>query len=170
LHYDFSGVDAAKNDKDLYGLRYSEFVVPLVKAVQELSAANDAKDAALEVQQKINADLQKQIDELKAMIISNQPSANSQRSTLLASSSLQQNIPNPVTNSTTINYTLPQIHSSAKIIITDKNGKAIKEANISGSGKGSLKVDASLFAGGIYQYSLYADGKLIETKQMVVAR
>jgi hypothetical protein len=37
LNYDFSGVDAAKNNKDLYGLRYAEFVVPLVKAVQELS-------------------------------------------------------------------------------------------------------------------------------------
>ena len=35
LGFDFSGVDAAKNAKDLYGLRYSEFVVPLVKAVQE---------------------------------------------------------------------------------------------------------------------------------------
>jgi hypothetical protein len=40
-HYAFSGVDAAKNDKDLYGLRYSDFVVPLVKAVQELSARNE---------------------------------------------------------------------------------------------------------------------------------
>src|SRR5881409_3833120 len=35
LHYDFSGVDAAKNENDVYGLRYAEFVVPLVKAVQE---------------------------------------------------------------------------------------------------------------------------------------
>ena len=35
LGYDFSGVDAPKNDKDNYGLRYSEFVVPLVKAIQE---------------------------------------------------------------------------------------------------------------------------------------
>ncbi len=33
--YDFSGVDKPKNDKDFYGLRYAEFVVPLVKAVQE---------------------------------------------------------------------------------------------------------------------------------------
>jgi hypothetical protein len=40
LSYDFSGVDAAKNKKDLYGLRYAEFVVPLVKAVQELSEKN----------------------------------------------------------------------------------------------------------------------------------
>lgn len=33
--FDFSGVDAPKNENDLYALRYAEFVVPLVKAVQE---------------------------------------------------------------------------------------------------------------------------------------
>src|SRR5439155_4603107 len=47
LNYDFSGVDAAKNDKDLYGLRYAEFVVPLVKAVQELSQKVEKLEAAL---------------------------------------------------------------------------------------------------------------------------
>ena len=35
IGYDFSGVDKPKNENDLYGLRYGEFVVPLVKAVQE---------------------------------------------------------------------------------------------------------------------------------------
>jgi hypothetical protein len=35
IGFDFSGVDAAKNENDTYGLRYAEFVVPLVKAVQE---------------------------------------------------------------------------------------------------------------------------------------
>ncbi len=35
IGYDFSGVKTPKNDKDLYGLSYAEFVVPLVKAVQE---------------------------------------------------------------------------------------------------------------------------------------
>jgi hypothetical protein len=39
--YDFSGVDAPKNNDDFYGLRYAEFVVPLVKAVQELEARID---------------------------------------------------------------------------------------------------------------------------------
>jgi hypothetical protein len=33
--YDFSGVDVPKNKEDFYGIRYAEFVVPLVKAVQE---------------------------------------------------------------------------------------------------------------------------------------
>ncbi|HSY62670.1 MAG TPA: tail fiber domain-containing protein, partial [Cytophaga sp.] len=35
LGFDFSGIDAPKNKDDIYGLRYAEFVVPLVKAVQE---------------------------------------------------------------------------------------------------------------------------------------
>jgi hypothetical protein len=35
LNYDFSGVDKPKNATDLYALRYSEFVVPLVKGMQE---------------------------------------------------------------------------------------------------------------------------------------
>lgn len=46
--YDFSGVDAPKNADDFYGLRYAEFVVPLVKAVQELSAENAAMRAQLQ--------------------------------------------------------------------------------------------------------------------------
>jgi hypothetical protein len=45
INYDFSGVYKPQNDKDAYGLSYSDFVVPLVKAVQQLSKMNDAKDA-----------------------------------------------------------------------------------------------------------------------------
>jgi trimeric autotransporter adhesin len=35
LGYDFSGIDKPDNENDYYGLRYAEFTVPLVKAVQE---------------------------------------------------------------------------------------------------------------------------------------
>jgi hypothetical protein len=61
LDYDFSGVDAAKNEKDLYGLRYAEFVVPLVKAVQELSSKND-------VLEKENNQLEKRIEKLETLL------------------------------------------------------------------------------------------------------
>jgi hypothetical protein len=37
IGYDFSGIDKPQKDENLYGLRYSDFVVPLVKAVQELN-------------------------------------------------------------------------------------------------------------------------------------
>ncbi|MFZ4706608.1 MAG: tail fiber domain-containing protein [Bacteroidales bacterium] len=57
IGYDFNGVDAPKNEKDMYGLRYDEFVVPLVKAVQELNALN-------ETQKITNAELKAQNEEL----------------------------------------------------------------------------------------------------------
>ena len=155
MNYDFSGVDKPDNANTLYGLRNSDFVVPLVKAVQELSAKND--------------DLQKQIDELKQMIVSNQSSANGQLSTVIVSASLSQNIPNPFNHITTINYTLPQQFSSAKIVVTDKSGKVLKEASLSNS-KGSIQLTASTLSSGTYQYSLYVDGRLIDTKQLVVAK
>ena len=56
--YDFSGVDAPKNDKGMYGLRYAEFVVPLVKAVQE-------QQQMIQKQQQLIQDLQKRIEELE---------------------------------------------------------------------------------------------------------
>ncbi|HEY2727022.1 MAG TPA: tail fiber domain-containing protein, partial [Parafilimonas sp.] len=69
IGYDFSGIDAPKNDNNVYGLRYSDFVVPLVKAVQELSKQNDSLKK--EYDAKFTAQ-QNEIDELKAMIVSNQ--------------------------------------------------------------------------------------------------
>jgi hypothetical protein len=59
--YDFSGVDKPKHENDLYGIRYAEFVVPLVKAMQEQQQMiNDLK--------KQNEILTKELLELKAII------------------------------------------------------------------------------------------------------
>ncbi len=41
VNYNFSGVDKAKNKSDFWGLRYAEFVVPIVKAIQELDISNN---------------------------------------------------------------------------------------------------------------------------------
>ena len=104
-----------------------------------------------------------------AVAVVNQPV--SQSSVVLTNAaSLQLNIPNPFANATTIGYTLPQKFSSAQILITDKNGVTIKAIKISESGKGTLTVDASTLSSGDYQYSLVVDGRLIDTKQMVLAK
>jgi len=164
IGYDFSGVDKPANEHTPYGLRYSEFVVPLVKAVQELSKINDEKDA------RIN-NLQKQIDELKAIVFNqNNISPLAKTNPELNNASLIQNVPNPFANATTIKYTLPIKFTSAQIIITDKDGKQLKQLNISGSSKGALCVEASTLSSGTYHYSLVIDGKIISTKQMVVVK
>ena len=58
LGYEFSGIDAPKNENDHYGLRYAEFVVPLVKAVQE-------QQEIIEQLQKENSELKKLSQEIK---------------------------------------------------------------------------------------------------------
>ena len=58
IGYDFSGVDKAQNENDFYGLRYSEFVVPMVKAIQE-------QQSQIELLKKQNADLMRRLTDLE---------------------------------------------------------------------------------------------------------
>lgn len=51
--YDFSGVEIPKSETDLYSLRYAEFVVPLVKAVQELNAALNLQVSNLRLENEL---------------------------------------------------------------------------------------------------------------------
>lgn len=57
LGYDFSGVEAPTDGQGLYKLRYSEFVVPLVKAMQE-------QQAQIEELKKDNEELKKLVNQL----------------------------------------------------------------------------------------------------------
>ena len=61
MGFNFSGIDAPTSDKDVYGLRYAEFVVPLVKAVQE-------QQVMIRKQDELIASLQQQIAALKTLI------------------------------------------------------------------------------------------------------
>ena len=60
LEYDFSGVKKPTNERDNYALTYSDFVVPLVKAVQE-------QQVQIEILTKENEDLKEKIKEIDAM-------------------------------------------------------------------------------------------------------
>lgn len=174
VNYDFSGVYHPQNDNDYYGLSYADFVVPLVKAVQELSKQNDRKDSVI-------ANLQKQVDDIKTMLSefkSSQPGASASDAALQSATAailsdqavLAQNVPNPYTNTTIIRYTLPQQFTNAIVSITDKSGKVIKQVNVSGSGKGQVTIDAYALSAGTYQYSLIMEGKVIATRQMVLSK
>ncbi len=59
IGFNFSGVDKPKNEKDQYALRYAEFVVPLVKAVQEQQAIINSQNKKID-------DLIKRIETLEA--------------------------------------------------------------------------------------------------------
>ena len=129
----------------------------------------------IDVLQNQNEALEQRIAKLEALMHvqlaeSGGQSRMSNELSVMSGASLSQNIPNPFNHTTTISYSLPQQYSSAKIIVVDELGKTIKTFNLFGTGKGSVTFYSSFSAGVSFQYSLYVDGKLIGTKQMVVAK
>src|SRR5450432_4872863 len=163
LNYEFSGLYKPQNDMDVYGLSYSDFVVPLVKAVQELSdSLQKEREKSASKIDSLEARLQR-IEELLK-------SVSNISSSLSGGSSLEQNAPNPFHGKTSISYSLPYGFTHAEILISDTSGKLIQTINVSGSGRGVLSVDAGMLSSGVYSYALYADSKMIGAKQMVVVK
>jgi len=50
------------------------------------------------------------------------------------------------------------------------NGKALKQINISGSNNGTVNIDAASLPAGTYNYALYAGGKMIGARQMILVK
>ncbi|MGB3949185.1 MAG: tail fiber domain-containing protein [Bacteroidia bacterium] len=80
---------------------------------------------------------------------------------------LEQNVPNPFAEQTTINYTLPENMVKAQMLFYNSNGKLIQSVDLVQKGKGQLNVFASDLTNGIYTYTLVIDGQIIDTKKMI---
>jgi trimeric autotransporter adhesin len=161
LNYEFSGVDKPKNDKDFYGLRYAEFVVPLVKAVQELNKKTEEENQQLKLQV---AALQERLTKLEALITGNNNTSN------LASAYLEQSTPNPSSGTTLIRYYVPQYSGTAHLVFTDIKGVILKSITISNKGVGQLSVNTAAWTAGTYTYTLYINGTQADSKKLVIAR
>jgi hypothetical protein len=146
--------------KKLKGISYDQLISLLIKGTQE--------------QQEQIANQQKQIDELKALVQSSSngtdnKTSNTQAVTLSDNNAivLNQNVPNPFAESTTITYNIPSDFNKAQLIFSTNEGKIIKVADIKQKGEGTLNVFANDLSSGLYSYSLVVDGKTIDTKKMV---
>jgi len=80
---------------------------------------------------------------------------------------LDQNVPNPFAEQTTINFSIPESVKSAQILFYNGLGALINTVEIKERGLGSLVVFGSDLSSGTYMYTLSADGILISTKKMV---
>ena len=85
----------------------------------------------------------------------------------VASIVLDQNIPNPMEETTLINFRIDEDFNQAEIIFYSANGKKINSHKISASGEGSLTVFADDLSSGIYTYVLVVDNVVIDSKKMV---
>jgi trimeric autotransporter adhesin len=163
LNYDFSGVDKPKNDQDFYGLRYAEFVVPLVKAVQELNK----KDEELTKRTEEIDQLKKELTELRQMVLELKQSSNSSHH---STAYLEQSTPNPSSGIALIRYSIPQNSSTAHLVFTDMKGAILKSITVNNKGTGQLTINTAAWTAGTYTYTLYINGTQADNKKLVIAR
>lgn len=83
---------------------------------------------------------------------------------------LYQNIPNPFTVGTKINYYLPKSTMGASMVFYDSYGNQIKTVELSQTGNGTLNITPDNLTNGIYSYSLIVNGNVIDTKRMVLQK
>lgn len=65
MNYHFSGIDIPKNENGLYGLRYAQFVIPLVKSVQEQQQMIKDQQKLIDTLNQQNVELQQQLQQIR---------------------------------------------------------------------------------------------------------
>jgi hypothetical protein len=157
VNYNFNGVHVPESDNDNYGLAYSDFVVPLVKGMQE-------QQKMIEDQKQMIEKLQKQVNDL----LKGKGSTTGIDQIPVTGASMEQNAPNPFSHETVIKFNLPAQIGNAYMTVYDLSGKQIKTLPISQRGSSSITITSDQLEAGIYIYSIIADGNLVDSKRMVV--
>lgn len=146
--YVFSGVDVPENDNDTYSIRYAEFVVPLVKAVQELSAQVTAQQKEIETLRRLNNNSNEKRDSWEKI-------------------ELHQNNPNPFSMDTKIEMIIPEAND-AKLLIYNLEGKQLKTISVNDRGETDVIIRGNELKAGMYLYTLVIDGQVVDTKRMIL--
>lgn len=151
-----------EDDKGNVSINYIEMVPLLVQCMNE--------------QREEIAELREEIAELKGE--SGQSASRKRGRTAETASpdggtdiiSLGQNVPNPFTDKTAIAVNVPKSVRSAALFIYDMSGKQIDKIQINDRGKSSISVSGTTLQEGMYLYSLIADGKVIDTRKMILTK
>ncbi|HEX8515912.1 MAG TPA: tail fiber domain-containing protein [Bacteroidia bacterium] len=162
------------------GLEYQQLIPILLKGMKEQQSKIDSLDQVNNTQDSINTALQNQLTAISEMITSccntNHSMLQNNPGSVIGlevelkdgqSIVLEQNVPNPFAEQTTISYFLPENTSKAQILFYNSQGKLIQSTELIQKGRGQLNVFASDLTNGIYTYTLVVDGKIIGTKKMV---
>ena len=143
VHEDAAGV---------MSINYTELIPLLIQAVQNLSEQVSSLSNSSSASARKQAP--KQSDSTIEAVVA----------------TLYQNNPNPFTEATVISYIVPVEAQQAAIYIYNMVGEQLSKYDISVFGEGNVTISANELYAGTFLYSLVVDGKLIDTKQMIITQ
>jgi hypothetical protein len=145
--------------KNAMGMNYDAVIPVLVEAFKELSREKDAQIKALENRLA-------QLESAGSGARLGSDAAGSLKTSAL----LRQNRPNPFQEKTVIEYVLPEATSQATLFIYNLQGEQLKRFDIADKRSKSIELNGNTLPAGLYLYSLLVDGKVVDTKQMVLTK
>ncbi len=83
---------------------------------------------------------------------------------------LDQNIPNPFSQKTSIGCTIPENSATSVLFIYNMNGTQLQQYNVNGKGKQTVTISGNSLDPGMYLYALVVDGKEVDTKRMILTK
>lgn len=139
-----------KDKNGNYWINYIELIPLLVKGINELSSElAELKGASTRMATKESTSIEETTAEVDIV-------------------RMDQNTPNPFSESTVIKLNIPQNTKTATILIYDLSGKQIKSIPITTFGETDITVYASELTTGMYIYNLIVDGQMKVTRKMLV--
>ncbi|WP_430410141.1 tail fiber domain-containing protein [Kordia sp.] len=160
-------IDKDNKEAGIYeykAVNYTGLISILTSSIKELN--EKATTSIEELNEKITS-LESQLEDMKREVDSNgETKLDGQNNIGDVGFSMEQNKPNPFTNQTVVNYTLPR-NTKATISVVDLSGKFIKEYNLS-TEKGQVIINSSDIGKGIFIYALISDNEVVISKKMIV--
>jgi hypothetical protein len=131
-----------------------------------------ARPLVTDMQNQIE-DLQNQVQELRSLLSTRLALSSNELNHLNNESAawLGDVHPNPASNSTTIDYSLPAGAGVAVCQVYSLSGSQVAAVALPATpGKSQVSLNTSQLAAGMYIYALVVDGKVLGTKQLAVIR
>lgn len=143
-----------ENEDGTKSINYVEMVPLLVQAINELSAKISALEGG-------------ETSTKHAIPSATAINSADENVTIL---SLGQNKPNPFGETTSIAVSVPKDVQTAFLYVYNLNGNKVAQVDITARGATSVTLTAATLSEGMYLYSLVADGKIVETRRMIVEK
>jgi hypothetical protein len=151
------------------GVKYIGLIPILTQGMKEQQHQLEKKNAEIEMLKSDNEEIKQRLLALEKNFADNQLKSDELgKNEEAPKSSLGQNIPNPMNNTTFIPYFLLNRMDAAFIVVVDIKGNEVFRKQITQNGMGNIEVDLSDFNPGTFIYSLVIDGKKVDTKQLIL--
>jgi len=156
-------------------LNYTQLIPILLGGIKEQQTTIGELEKKVAAQDAAISAMQLKIDKLATQMNSSVRTGNEVKGVTITdvelgdgqSVILDDNVPNPFAEQTTIGYFLPATVNNAQMMFYNVEGKLIRTVKLEGKGKGALNVFANDLSNGVYTYTLVVDGKIVQTKRMV---